>query len=883
MEALVGLIILWGVVLVILLLVLLVSIHSLTRSLSDMNETVERLSKTLESGKPLPSAKEEQPAQKTEEAATSAEETATPAAETAPLPSDVAQPNPPFVAPPPLPPTPTAEAAEQAEPPVSANAIYNIEEPVVAAKESEATDEESIPLAAPKQAEEPPETPQEEPPAEPEVIEPREPTMLQKRMRMLKNWFVYGRAEGVGEGEAAEKLLATTWLLRCGILVILFTSAFLLKLSIDKGILAPSGRVALSYIAGAGLLLAGLSKRMRERYWSMGQALCGISLGVFYFSSFAMTSMYHLVSATVGGAVMCITTVTAGFLADRLNSISVAMVAMIGGYATPLLLNTGAKNFPGLSAYLVLLGIGVLWLAYRRNWLQLNWLAMLFTYGIFALAINAHYEEADFAVCQIGLVLFFVLFSTSVFVHNVRKSVPATALEIFGLLGNSALFFGLSWYIIDTVNHGDRLFFAPLTLGLAAYYLLHAVVLGRRRDESLRGLLLIFCALSGFYLALTFPVVLSGEWLAAAWAMQAFMMLWLGHRMDSRLLKNCAWILYAITLGHLAFHEFWLYDGMEHSPDGTFWSGVVSRIFQYLLPVASMAAAAHLTMKANAAKAEAEPAAPEAEIAENAPLIAMPRTRGEILSGVLFGLAFIVLFLFLRLEIATDLHGLGTYRLTGINIVWIGGCLVALMLLRKGFPGWWQLFLAILLGGTLLRVVIDFFDKGTWRWGAPNLPSYMLQFEWTYCIGGLLNTLVLVLGIMFCGRLMPKGKLERAMSMTCRIAWPILLFVHSTREWGMIIKYKLPGLTGGGISVLWAIFAFVLVFRGLTKSIRSLRYIGLALFAVVVCKVFLFDMRHLEAIYRVLAFFAFGVLLMGAAFVYLKFWRNSNWSAKEEQ
>ena len=90
----------------------------------------------------------------------------------------------------------------------------------------------------------------------------------------------------------------------------------------------------------------------------------------------------------------------------------------------------------------------------------------------------------------------------------------------------------------------------------------------------------------------------------------------------------------------------------------------------------------------------------------------------------------------------------------------------------------------------------------------------------------------------------------------------------------MIIKHKLPGLSGGGISVLWALFAFVMVFRGITKSVRGLRYLGLALFAIVVCKVFLFDLSHLEAIYRVVAFFVFGVLLMGAAFVYLKFWHN---------
>ena len=170
------------------------------------------------------------------------------------------------------------------------------------------------------------------------------------------------------------------------------------------------------------------------------------------------------------------------------------------------------------------------------------------------------------------------------------------------------------------------------------------------------------------------------------------------------------------------------------------------------------------------------------------------------------------------------------------------------------------------MGGTLLRGFIDFFNTHYW--------GYYTQFQWMTCFNAICNTAVLVLGIMICGRMMPEGRLEHVMNRVCRISWPILLFIHSTREWGMIIKHKLPGLSGGGISVLWAIFAFVMVFRGITKSLRSLRYIGLALFAIVVCKVFLIDMGHLEAIYRVVAFFVFGVLLMGAAFVYLKYWHN---------
>ena len=100
------------------------------------------------------------------------------------------------------------------------------------------------------------------------------------------------------------------------------------------------------------------------------------------------------------------------------------------------------------------------------------------------------------------------------------------------------------------------------------------------------------------------------------------------------------------------------------------------------------------------------------------------------------------------------------------------------------------------------------------------------------------------------------------------------LFIHSTRELHIIVTNKLPGLAGGGISVLWSIFAFVLVFNGLRKSNHVLRYLGLALFTVVVFKVFLLDMKRLDAVYRVGAFLAFGILLMCAAFIYLKFWRN---------
>lgn len=81
---------------------------------------------------------------------------------------------------------------------------------------------------------------------------------------------------------------------------------------------------------------------------------------------------------------------------------------------------------------------------------------------------------------------------------------------------------------------------------------------------------------------------------------------------------------------------------------------------------------------------------------------------------------------------------------------------------------------------------------------------------------------------------------------------------------------------GGGVSVLWGVFAFCFVSRGLQRDWAFLRYTGLCLFAIIVAKVFFYDLSKLDAIFRIIAFLLFGLMLMGAAFIYLKSWKNDS-------
>ncbi len=51
---------------------------------------------------------------------------------------------------------------------------------------------------------------------------------------------------------------------------------------------------------------------------------------------------------------------------------------------------------------------------------------------------------------------------------------------------------------------------------------------------------------------------------------------------------------------------------------------------------------------------------------------------------------------------------------------------------------------------------------------------------------------------------------------------------------------------------------------------RIIRYIGLALFAIVSVKVFFVDLRNLDPIYRIIAFVILGLMLLAGSFLYLK-------------
>ena len=243
-----------------------------------------------------------------------------------------------------------------------------------------------------------------------------------------------------------------------------FGVIFFVKYAFENNLIPPSVRVALGFVTGAGLLIGGLATHRLPKYKVLAQAFCATGVLILYGVSFAAHSVYQLAAFGSGSTfvLMALITVAAFLIAVRLNALVVAVLGMLGGFLTPILLSTGIDNVFGLFGYIALLDIGLIAVSRHSNWrfltaaaaagtalMQAGWYDEFFKSG--------RYFEGTHTLIPMGILLLFIaMFLAAAFIAWRKKETdPFSAAAVIGLV---AVAFAFSFLMLGLHHVAERQF-----------------------------------------------------------------------------------------------------------------------------------------------------------------------------------------------------------------------------------------------------------------------------------------------------------------------------------------------------------------------------------------------------------------------------------------
>ncbi|ETT54184.1 hypothetical protein C162_05029 [Paenibacillus sp. FSL R7-269] len=598
------------------------------------------------------------------------------------------------------------------------------------------------------------------------------------------------------------------------------------------------------FLLGA-VMLAGGEWLFRKGRGAFALGLIGGGVSVLYGSIFYSYFLLEIIGLWAGIGLSVLVTLSAVLLSLRYESRTICSMGLVGGYL-PLFSYIGAFGLEGSAVYaamgyLFVLNLLILLISLRKRWVVVNYISFLFNTPSILLLI---YLADSYAAGILCAVLTFAMYLGITLWYPFKFKTKLNWLD-FGLLGCNTLVSCITLYLLF-MNAGLDEFTGALALAFCLMYLGLGVLLEKQMPEE-RESRLLFYVTSLTFAILMIPFQLGAAWWSIGWLVEGVALTVYGHLYRFKMAERSGWGILSLCL--LTFFGF---DVLLQLSDYNAVIYYTNSYFdlKYTFITAGMVIVALLYA-----------------IRYSNQETLLRSTPAEVQATVWFKYAAIVNFYgyavyeALRLYdwmVPEDMAHNAFYKLllAGLLTSGLAYALPKVNVLYDKVVG----IMVLVLHGIAYAVCIGI------TLGLPSLPE-----GWS----GSTAADVAALGLLILFNVFVWFSSARLLRTTLLrdyknielypVAMGIYLLVMVTAFLGVQMQVRDGGLA---FSLLYLLLAVLFIMYGFWKRYLYIRRFGLALSLLATGKLLLYDLTLLNTGSKIIAYFSFGLCLLGISYLY---------------
>ena len=666
-----------------------------------------------------------------------------------------------------------------------------------------------------------------------------------------------------------EKFIGENLLNKIGILILIFGVAIGAKYSIENNLISPLTRIILGYLTGLGLL--GFGIKLKEKYVSYSAVLVSGAIAILYFITFAAYSFYDIFPQIPAFAIMVLLTVFTVITAVNYNKQAIAHIGLVGAYAVPFLLSSGSGQVGILFSYMSIINVGILVLSFKKDWKGLFYSAFGFTWVIYTSWVLGSDTDDYFTEAVTFLFIFFLLFYTTFIVNKIKKKEAFNTSSILILLVNSFLFFGLGFFLLE-LNDDYRGYTGLFTVFNAVLHFIAGTILYKQKLAN-NNLLYFVLGMVFVFITIAVPIQLDGNYVTLLWVAIAALLFWIGTTKDASILKKLSYPLLALSI--LSLIQDWdsyviSYSYYIDNTDNFLTPIFNINLLSTIICIASVYFIYRTNQKHNTNK--------KSKLSYVAPIILI------LLAYVGLFLEIVNYFETLLMESKviinkTDIYSNPVnYSISDFKIIWLVIytlfflgilSLINIKKIKNKALGFANITLnAIAL---LISLTIGLFTLSTLRYDHINPSEY--YNSGIFHLGIRYVLYIFIAGIIYSiysynkqSFMLPKFKILFSIILNITALW-----ILSSELINWMDLSGTEQTYGLGLSILWGLYSFFLVAKGIWKKTKYIRIGGIILFGITILKLFFLDLASLDTIRKTLVLVILGLLIMGVSFLYNKY------------